>query len=242
MLRALAAFVLPFCAAMGVALAAMLVGASAAEPVRQIPVYVQPYYEAARNPGEKPMVLIGKSFDGMLASTRREDIVAARDKVLADPRLVTPMTMMVLAIRLYDVGMRDDSVFWFYAAKDRFITLSDVIDVRASNLAGVEEAVKNFATLAGPFINSYAFCDIGNQRAIRTKALAWVEQNPYEAMFLKQLTAKPGDRQQNLARSLADIKASAAKERAYFDNPSNVAEFAATRKKNDTDSKFCWKS
>ena len=30
------------------------------------------------------------------------------------------MTMMVLAIRLYDVGLRDDAVFWFYAAKDRY--------------------------------------------------------------------------------------------------------------------------
>ena len=35
---------------------------------------------------------------------------------------LTPMTIMVLAIRLYDVGLRDDAVFWFYAAKNRFAT------------------------------------------------------------------------------------------------------------------------
>ena len=41
------------------------------------------------------------------------------------------MTMMVLAIRLYDVGLRDDAVFWFYVARARYITLEDVLDVSA---------------------------------------------------------------------------------------------------------------
>ena len=37
------------------------------------------------------------------------------------------MTLMVLAIRLYDVGgCRDDAVFWFYAAENRYLTLEDV--------------------------------------------------------------------------------------------------------------------
>jgi len=92
--------------------------AQAAEPVRQIGIYVQPYYEAAREPGGTPRVAVGRSFDG-LASNSHEDIVAIRDSIIRDPKRLTPMTMMVLAIRLYDVGLRDDSVFWFYAAKDR---------------------------------------------------------------------------------------------------------------------------
>ena len=37
--------------------------------------------------------------------------------IVAKPQVVTPMTMMVLAIRLYDVGLRDDAVFWFYASR-----------------------------------------------------------------------------------------------------------------------------
>jgi hypothetical protein len=110
--------------------------ANAADPVRHIGVYVQPYYEAARQPGGTPRVSVGGSFDG-LASNRRADILALRDRIVAEPKLVTPMTMMVLAIRLYDVGLRDDSVLWFYAAKDRYPTLSEVIDVGASGLAQV---------------------------------------------------------------------------------------------------------
>ena len=78
--------------------------AIAAEPVRQIGIYVQPFYEAARGPGERPRVAVGSQYNDLLASSRREDILAARDLILAKQALVTPMTMMVLAIRLYDVG------------------------------------------------------------------------------------------------------------------------------------------
>jgi len=98
--------------------AAFSFSAAQAEPVRHVGIYVQPYYEAARTPGGTPRVAVGRSFDG-LASNSREDIVAIRDSIIRDPKRLTPMTMMVLAIRLYDVGLRDDSVFWFYAAKDR---------------------------------------------------------------------------------------------------------------------------
>jgi len=214
----------------------------AAEPVKHIGVYVQPYYEAARTPDAAPNVSVGATFSSLLASTRREDILAARDKILADPKLVTPMTMMVLSIRLYDIGMRDDSVFWFYVAKDRFITLADVVDVKAGGLAGVEDAVKNFAVLAGPFVNGYAFCDIAKQGDLRRKALEWVEKNPYGAIFMDRLPAKGGDRNAALTRSLADIKTGAEKERAYFADAKNVATFTAQRKTNQMDEKFCWKS
>jgi hypothetical protein len=244
MLRALAAFWLPFCATAGAVLTAdaYVAAASAAEPVRHIAIYVQPYYEAARTPNAKPLVLIGKSFDGLLSSNRREDILSARDKIVAEPKRVTPMTMMVLAIRLYDVGLRDDAVFWFYAAKDRFFTLADVVDIPAANLSGVAIAVKDFATLVGPVINGYAFCDLAKQRELRAKAFAFVEQNPYEPIFMRQLPAKPGDRQDHLRRSLEGIKAGIAEERAHFENPTNVAEFVAARKKNEADAKYCWRS
>jgi hypothetical protein len=218
------------------------VPSSAAEPVKHIGVYVTPYYEAARTPDAAPKVAVGASFSELLASTRRDDILAARDKILANPKLVTPMTMMVLSIRLYDIGMRDDSVFWFYVAKDRFVTLADVVDVKAGGLTGVEDAVKSFAVLAGPFVNGYAFCDIAKQGELRRKALEWVEKNPYGAMFMDRLPAKGGDRNAALARSMAGIKSNAEKERAYFADPKNLASFMAQRKTSQMDEKFCWKS
>ncbi len=213
----------------------------AAEPVRRIAIYVQPYYESARRPDSPPRVAVGRSFDDLLASMKKEDIIAARNRIEADPQVVTPMTMMVLAIRLYDMGLRDDAVFWFYAAKARYITLEDVIDVRASGLMAPGEAVKSFAALAGPAINGYAFCDRAKQHAANMKAIEWVEAHPYGALSMAQLTGKEGDRAANLKKSISEQKAAAVRERARFDDPKFAQEFAATRTKNEADEKFCWK-
>ena len=187
-----------------------------------------------------PRVAVGRWFDG-LASNSREDIVAIRDSIIRDPKVVTPLTMMVLAIRLCDVGLRDDSVFWFYAAKDRYLTLAEVVDVAAGGLAQVEQAVRDFATLAGPFIDGYAFCDVANQQAIRAKALDWVEKNPHEAMFMERFPAKSSNRRQTLVKAHALIRDNAAKERAYLQDPANVAKLRADRAANGADDKYCWK-
>ena len=226
--------------AVAAALIGPAVGAFAAEPVRHIGIHVQPYYQAARDPGERPQVAIGRDLSGQLSSIKREDIVAVRDRIAAEPKLVTPMTLMVLAIRLYDVGLRDDSVFWFYAAKDRTITLAEVVDIQTSGLSQVEDAVRSFSILAGPMINGYAFCQLARQQALRRKALDWVERHPYEPIFMPRLVAKPGDRRENLKAAVRSVRASAEKERAYFDEPKNVEQFYATRKKNEADVKFCW--
>lgn len=223
---------------------AMLVwpaAAIAAEPVRHIGIYVQPYYEAARVPGGKPQVAVGKQYNDLLSSARREDILAARDLVLTKPTLVTPMTMMVLAIRLYDVGLRDDAVFWFYVAKERHIVMSEVLDVKAQGLAQADDAVRSFATLAGPIINGYAFCDLAKQNEQHAKAVQWVETNPYEVMFMARAPALPGDRADNARRAVANAKERATKERAYFGDAKTREAYYATRKQNEADVKFCWK-
>lgn len=215
-------------------------GAQAAEPVKQIGIYVQPYYEAARAAGAVPRVAVGRPFDGLLSSNRREDIVKARDMIAGDPKVITPMTLMVLAIRFYDVGLRDDAVFWFYAAKTRYLVLADVVDVDAAGLSQVADAVKSFAFLAGPVINGYAFCDLAKQAEAHRKALDWVEHNPYAAMFMERFPGRPGERAENAARAIAKARADAAKESAYFADRKNVAEFFAKRAANSADVKYCW--
>jgi hypothetical protein len=216
-------------------------GAFAAEPVRHVGIYVEPFYRSAQTSGGQPQVAVGKQYNALLASTRREDILAARDLIVANPKLVTPMTLMVLAIRCYDVGLRDEAVFWFYAAKERYIVMSEVLDVKTQLLAQADDAVRSFATLAGPVINGYAFCDLAKQKELHAKAVAWVESNPYEVMFMARAPAMPGDRAENHKRALARAKERAARERAYFDDAKNAAAFYATRKRNEADAKYCWK-
>lgn len=232
---AAAAFALPLLLLLLAPLAAY-----AAEPVRHIGIYVEPFYRSAPAPGGPVQVGVGKQYNELLASNKREDILAARDLVTAKSALVTPMALMVLAIRFYDVGMRDEAVFWFYAAKDRYIVMSEVLDVKTQLLAQADDAMRSFSTLAGPVVNGYAFCDLAKQKEAHARAIAWVESNPYEVMFMARAPALPGDRAENARRAVANAKERAAKERAYFDDPKNVEAFYATRKRTEADVKYCW--
>ena len=213
----------------------------AAEPVRHVAIYVEPFYRRRQRP--TPSRRSASASNTMLCLDRISARISwrARDLITAAPKLVTPMTLMVLAIRLYDVGLRDDAVFWFYAAKDRYIVMSEVLDVKTQMLAQADDAMRSFTTLAGPVINGYAFCDLAKQKALHAKAVDWVESNPYEVMFMARAPALPGDRAENSKRAIANAKDRAAKERAYFDDAKNAEAFYATRKRNEADAKFCWK-
>ena len=101
--------------------------------------------------------------------------------------------------------------------------------------------MQQFSSLAGPFINGYAFCDVENQRAIRVKALEWAENNPYDAIFMERIPAKGNDRAAAYRRAIENVKEMAAKERAYLSDPKNVAQMHDSRAKNGTHEKFCWK-
>lgn len=230
-----------FCSSLVFAVLAASRPACAAEPVRHIGIYVEPFYHAAPAPAGTPRVAVGSQFDALLASNRQQDILAARDLIVADPGVVTPMTMMVLAIRLYDVGRRDDAVFWFYVAKDRYIVMAGVLDIDNDLFAQAHEAVGSFVTLAGPIINGYAFCNLAKQAALHAKAIDWIERNPYQVMFMARMPALPGDRRENLKQAVAKARLAIASERAYFADPKNLDAFSAARKANEADAKFCWK-
>jgi len=209
-------------------------------PIKFIGVFISPFYYSAQTPDGHPVVHVAKAFDDQLTSNKREDILAVRDAIQAQPKLITPMTLMVLAIRLYDVGLRDDAVFWFYVAKNRYLSMAGVLDVKSPVLAQAENAIRDFVVLAGPFLNSYAFCDLSKQREANMNSIVWVEQHPYEAVFMAQLPALPGDRAENLKKAIVDIKARAQKEAQYFYDLKNLDEFVRKRKENHVPEQFCW--
>ena len=222
------------------ALLGLAADVQAAEPVKHIPIYVEPFYSAAPTRTEAPKVGVGGAYSALLASTNRENLDAVVSMIRSKPALTTPMTMMVLAIRLYDFGLRDEAVFWFYAAKDRYATLREVIVPDAPQLAQSADAMNSFNTLAGPFIEGYAFCDIAKRDGLRVKALDWVAAHPYQAIFLEQLAARGADRKALLAAAIAKARENIDNERAYLADPVNLKSLKDNRAKNDMDSKFCW--
>ena len=181
-------------------------------------------------------------YDRLLASNNPDDVARVRDLIQKEGANITPMTLMVLAIRLYDVGHRDDSVFWFYAAKNRFITAMRVADMRARELAGVQDAMASFVTLAGPVINGYAFCDIQKQQTIAKNALKWTIEHPYTALLNPAIPALPGDRKENIRKSFNELMDGLAKEEAYLGSTPNVEALKKQRRENGADVKYCWRN
>lgn len=220
-------------------LALLPVNAAFAGDGKFIRIHVEPYYRAADSPDESPKVRVFQHIDALLASTDAREVLKARDVIQQQPAMISPMTMMVLAIRLYDVGLRDDGVFWFYAAKDRYMTMDGVIHTGAPQIAGASIAIRDFATLAGPYFNSYAFCDIGKQQKIRVNALDWVKAHPYEAIFLPQMPARDGDRRENLDKALLQLEAAVREEQQILSDPERLADFRAQREANNVDEEFC---
>ena len=167
----------------------------------------------------------------------------AKARIETDPGVVTPMTMMVLAIRLYDVGLRDDALFWFYAAKARYTTLEDVIDIRLSGLIGPSEAVKSFAVLAGPGDQRLRVLRPRANNMRRTSRRSnGRRRTPIACCPCRSLTARDGDRAANLKKSIAEQKIYAERERARFDDP-KFADCSSRpiARRNEADDKFCWK-
>lgn len=211
-------------------------------PVKSASIYVTPYYDSGTPPSRPRKVAVGDTFNVLLASDKPFNIRRARDIIMVHPETVTPMTMMVLAARLYDIDERPDAVFWFYAATDRYRTLSAVVDMKQSQLAGIADAMESFYRLLGPTINSYAFCKIARQQKIRREAFEWVKANPYRPIFMPQLIARePGDRRAAVARALAKIATAIDFESTKLREAKFRADFLEARRRNNADARFCWK-
>lgn len=211
----------------------------AAERETVIPLYVSPYYSAAQPGQAQPQVDVARAFDALLADGRAEQLDTVAAAIRANSGTVTPMTMMVLAIRYYDAGRRDDAVFWFYVAKDRYRSAARVIDFKDPRLSEIRSAMLSFAELAGPYINGYAFCDIDNQKAIRARAADWAVANPYAVVLSPSLPALPGDRTRNLEDANAQLIRDARDEADALRNPETRKAISEGRRQNDADARFC---
>jgi hypothetical protein len=227
------------CALLGVSIGALC--APAAAPVRQLAIFISPVYLAGATFGAPPRVAVDPAWDATLESTDPAVIGKARDAIAAHPELVKPETMMVLAIRLYDVGLRDDGVFWYYAGRDRFLTMEAVLDMRSIRLARQAETMVSFvSTLAEPF-DGYAFCDLDHHQEREDRAIAWVAAHPYKVLGYEDLPAQSEDRNAALADAVKKLREISAHGAALMAQPEMRAQLAAARAQSQADARYCWK-
>jgi hypothetical protein len=218
---------------------AILISSSclAQEQVKHIGAFVEPYYRAAESATGTPQVAVARAFDDRLKLKDPSKIKEVEAEIRANPALITPMTMMVLSIRLYDVGFRDDAVFWHYVAKDRMFTINRVV---SDGISGAMLATRDFAATAGQVINGYAFCNLEAQKSQRKRAFEWVRDNPYQAIFLPQLSSPFSDREAALKDAIGALENNVRKEADFVSESSNVERLKRVRSENGTHAKYCW--
>jgi hypothetical protein len=124
-----------------------------------IEIYVTPYYNS-----KGPAIEVGRFSNGLAAKSESEFLATIAKMKQSWDSLNFP-EVYVAAIRLYDLGFRKESIYWFYSAQYRgrlFATLIDQEKMGSIGNAGFElfQAQNAFQQLVGPYINGYAFGDI----------------------------------------------------------------------------------
>jgi hypothetical protein len=133
-------------------------GQTITEPAR-IEVYVTPYYNSAG-----PAIDVGPFSSGLAAKNEPVFVATISKMKKAWDTLNFPETY-VAAIRLYDLGFRKESIYWFYSAQYRGRLFAGLIDRDKMGSIGdpgfeLFQAQNAFQQLVGPYINGYAFGDI----------------------------------------------------------------------------------
>src|SRR6266568_2131255 len=138
--------------------AGLAAGQTITDPAH-IEVYVTPYYNS-----KGPAIDVGPFSSGLAAKSEPEFVATISKMQQSWDSLNFPETY-VAAIRLYDLGFRKDSIYWFYSAQYRgrlFATLTDQEKMGSMGDPGFElfQAQNAFQQLVGPYINGYAFGNI----------------------------------------------------------------------------------
>ena len=138
--------------------AGLVAGQTISDPAH-IEVYITPYYNS-----KGPAIEVGP-FSSGLAAKNEPEFVATIAKMKKSWATLNFAETYVAAIRLYDLGFRKESIYWFYSAQYRGRLFASLIDREKMGSMGdpgfeLYQAQNAFQQLVGPYINGYAFGDI----------------------------------------------------------------------------------
>lgn len=124
-----------------------------------IEVYITPYYNS-----KGPAIEVGP-FSSGLAAKNESEFAATIAKMKKAWDTLNFADTYVAAIRLYDLGFRKESIYWFYSAQYRGRLFASLIDREKMGSMGnpgfeLYQGQNAFQQLVGPYINGYAFGDI----------------------------------------------------------------------------------
>jgi hypothetical protein len=126
-----------------------------------MPVFVPPFYSS-----DGTQIYVG-NYSQQLGTDDLQQLTALATEMEQQKDQLTPEQMFVLAIRFYDLGEKDNSVYWFYEAQFRAKLFLKTLDGTHIGTKGdpTYELLNDYRTFtksAGEFINGYAGCDVDN--------------------------------------------------------------------------------
>lgn len=182
----------------------------------KIPFYAPPYYNY------KPLkVKIGK-FSKELETKDTKKLLDLADSFKADIDNIRIEAMYILSIRLYDIGEKDKSFYWFQTAKLRGRIFVQTLDNKSLGAIGSEgfELKQLFSTInlsVGGYINGYGFNDF--DRGIAT----------YETVVGELKNVKPFSNVYSSIKFVSDAMFEEAKAQKIKELETAVIEMKATK-------------
>ena len=99
----------------------LITGQTITDPTH-IDLYITPYYNS-----KGPAIEVGRPSNGLAAKNESEFLATIAKMKQSWDSLNFP-EVYVAAIRLYDLGFRKDSIYWFYSAQYRGRLFATLID------------------------------------------------------------------------------------------------------------------
>jgi hypothetical protein len=169
---------------------AALAAAQTISDPAHIEVYITPYYNS-----KGPTIEVGP-FSSGLAAKKEPEFLATIAKMKKTWDTLNFAETYSAAIRLYDLGYRKESIYWFYSAQYRGRLFASLIDREKMGSMGdpgfeLYQAQNAFQQLVGPYINGYAFGDIDQLVPIVEKVQKEGRTVPDLTKIYPRVTFKP---------------------------------------------------
>jgi hypothetical protein len=121
-----------------------------------MPIYVTPFYDS-----QGLQVEVGAFGKELAAAADAATIQGVIGQMRDEWSGLSPEVMYVAAIRLYDLGQKDDAAYWFYSAQYRAMLFRRLVAGDLGTIGSkpfeLVQAYGAFQQLAGEYINGYAF-------------------------------------------------------------------------------------
>jgi hypothetical protein len=136
-----------------------------------MPIYVEPFYSS------NPFKIAVGEYSAKLRTNSRSELHSLAVEIKERVDEVNIETLFVLAIRMYDLGMKDEASYWYYTAQFRkniFIYMEN-----RTTGSDMSEYLQAFKQLSGKWINGYAYGDPDKLVAILEQVIKDTEDMGY---------------------------------------------------------------